>query len=84
MAQMRAEYRQTRDGRWGGWAGFKGSSREHSPRAEQLAGIRLVIAESFERLYRQQGGDFGRFYAEAARIGELPKAQRHATLRAVE
>jgi 3-isopropylmalate/(R)-2-methylmalate dehydratase large subunit len=31
----------------------KGSSREHSPLAERLAGIRLVIAESFERIYRR-------------------------------
>ncbi|MCZ7153717.1 hypothetical protein NK280_24290 [Salmonella enterica] len=30
----------------------KGSSREHSPAAEKLAGIRLVIARSFERIYR--------------------------------
>ncbi len=37
----------------------KGSSREHSPRAEQLAGIRLVIAESFERLYRQNADNIG-------------------------
>src|SRR3954469_11697877 len=29
----------------------KGSSREHSPLAEKLAGIRLVIAASFARLY---------------------------------
>src|SRR3546814_4389644 len=27
----------------------KGSSREHSPMAEKLAGIKLVIARSFER-----------------------------------
>jgi len=31
----------------------KGSSREHSPAAEKLAGVRLVIAHSFERIYRQ-------------------------------
>lgn len=31
----------------------KGSSREASPFAEQSAGIKLVIAESFERIYRQ-------------------------------
>jgi 3-benzylmalate isomerase len=30
----------------------KGSSREQSPFAERSAGIRLVIAESFERIYR--------------------------------
>ncbi len=41
----------------------KGSSREHSPRAEQLAGIRLVIAESFERLYRQNADNIGLFTA---------------------
>ncbi|HET7525905.1 MAG TPA: 3-isopropylmalate dehydratase, partial [Burkholderiaceae bacterium] len=31
----------------------KGSSREHSVVAETAAGERLVIAESFERIYRQ-------------------------------
>ena len=30
----------------------KGSSREHSPFAERAAGVRLVIAESFERIHR--------------------------------
>jgi len=39
----------------------KGSSREHSPMAEKLAGIRLVIAESFERLYRQNADNIGLF-----------------------
>ncbi|MFZ9335711.1 MAG: 3-isopropylmalate dehydratase, partial [Burkholderiaceae bacterium] len=37
----------------------KGSSREHSPAAERLAGIRLVFAESFERLYRQNADNIG-------------------------
>jgi 3-isopropylmalate/(R)-2-methylmalate dehydratase large subunit len=31
----------------------KGSSREASPYAERAAGIRLIIAESFERIYRE-------------------------------
>ena len=39
----------------------KGSSREHSPAAEMLAGIRLVIAESFERIYRQNADNIGLF-----------------------
>ncbi|HRO58091.1 MAG TPA: aconitase family protein [Burkholderiaceae bacterium] len=39
----------------------KGSSREHSPTAEKLAGIRLVIAESFERIYRQNADNIGLF-----------------------
>ncbi|MBG9387599.1 aconitase family protein [Caenimonas aquaedulcis] len=37
----------------------KGSSREHSPAAERHAGIRLVIAESFERIYRQNADNIG-------------------------
>ena len=37
----------------------KGSSREHSPVAERAAGIKLVIAESFERIYRQNADNVG-------------------------
>jgi 3-isopropylmalate/(R)-2-methylmalate dehydratase large subunit len=37
----------------------KGSSREASPYAEWLAGVRLVIAESFERIYRQNCHNLG-------------------------
>lgn len=39
----------------------KGSSREASPVAEWYAGIRLVIAESFERIYRQNCRNLGLF-----------------------
>jgi 3-isopropylmalate/(R)-2-methylmalate dehydratase large subunit len=37
----------------------KGSSREASPYAERAAGIRLVIAESFERIYRENCQNLG-------------------------
>ena len=37
----------------------KGSSREHSVVAEMAAGIRLVIAQSFERIYRQNADNLG-------------------------
>jgi len=37
----------------------KGSSREHSPYAELCAGIRLVIAENIERIYRQNCQNLG-------------------------
>ncbi len=52
-----AGYRVTVAGRRYG----KGSSREHSPASEKLAGIRLVIAESFERIYRQNADNIGLF-----------------------
>jgi len=37
----------------------KGSSRESSPLAERSAGIRLIVAESFERIYRQNCDNLG-------------------------
>ncbi|MDM7915097.1 MAG: aconitase family protein, partial [Candidatus Eisenbacteria bacterium] len=37
----------------------KGSSREQSPFAEKAAGIRLVIAENIERIYRQNCQNLG-------------------------
>jgi 3-isopropylmalate/(R)-2-methylmalate dehydratase large subunit len=37
----------------------KGSSREHAVVAERAAGIRLVIAHSFERIYRQNADNLG-------------------------
>ena len=37
----------------------KGSSREHAVVAERSAGVQLVIAESFERIYRQNADNVG-------------------------
>ena len=37
----------------------KGSSREHSPLAHAAAGIRLIVAESFERIFRQNCDNLG-------------------------
>jgi len=39
----------------------KGSSRESSPLAEKSAGIPLIVAESFERIYRQNCDNLGLF-----------------------
>jgi 3-isopropylmalate/(R)-2-methylmalate dehydratase large subunit len=52
----------------------KGSSREHSPAAEKLAGIRLVIARSFERIYRQNADNIGLF--TSTDFGLIPRIQR--------
>jgi 3-isopropylmalate/(R)-2-methylmalate dehydratase large subunit len=37
----------------------KGSSREQSPYAEMCAGIRIVIAENIERIYKQNCQNLG-------------------------
>ena len=52
----------------------KGSSREHSPLAERMAGIRLVIAESFERIYRQNADNLGLF--TSTDLGLVERIQR--------
>ena len=39
----------------------KGSSREHAPLAHVHAGVRLIIAESFERIFRQNADNLGLF-----------------------
>lgn len=52
----------------------KGSSREHSPVAERRAGIVLVIAESFERIYRQNADNVGLF--TSTDFGLIDRIQR--------
>jgi 3-isopropylmalate/(R)-2-methylmalate dehydratase large subunit len=50
----------------------KGSSREHSPYAELASGIKLVIGENIERIYKQNSQNLGLFtstdFALIARI----------------
>ncbi|MDB5885385.1 MAG: 3-isopropylmalate dehydratase, partial [Polaromonas sp.] len=62
----------------------KGSSREHSPAAEKFAGIRLVIAESFERIYRQNADNIGLFtstdFSLIARIQRAEPIEMEALL----
>ena len=48
----------------------KGSSREQSPYAEMMAGIRLVIAENIERIYRENCQNLGVFTSTDMRLVE--------------
>ncbi len=60
----------------------KGSSREASPYAEQCAGIRLVIAESFERIYRQNAQNLG--LLTSTDFGLIPRLRRGEAIPLVE
>jgi predicted aminopeptidase len=83
MQHMRAEYALLKQQRWDGFAGY---DAWFSQANNASLGVQAAYSDrvgDFERLFVQQGRDFERFYAEAARIGALPKAQRHATLRSV-
>src|SRR5262245_11773482 len=51
-----------------------GSSRETAPFAQRAAGIRLVVAESFERIYRQNCHNLGLF--TSTDLGLLPRLER--------
>jgi len=52
----------------------KGSSREHSVVAERSAGVRLVVAESFERIYRQNADNLGLY--TSTDVGLLDRIER--------
>ncbi|BDU68949.1 hypothetical protein GETHOR_10500 [Geothrix oryzae] len=52
----------------------KGSSREASPYAELCAGLRLVVAESFERIYRQNAQNLG--LLTSTDFGLIPRIRR--------
>ena len=58
----------------------KGSSREHSPAAEKLAGVKLVFAESFERIYRQNADNIGLFTSTDFGLLERIERGEHITL----
>jgi 3-isopropylmalate/(R)-2-methylmalate dehydratase large subunit len=52
----------------------KGSSREASPYAEKLAGIRLILAESIERIYKQNCQNLGLLTSDDLELIERVRA----------
>lgn len=83
LQRMRAEYAVLKQQRWGGFAGYDAWFAKANNASLGLQAAYNDRVGDFERLFVQQGRDFERFYAEAARIGALPKAQRHATLQSI-
>jgi predicted aminopeptidase len=83
LAQLRADYLLLKQQRWGGFGGYDAWFANVNNAMLGVLAAYTALAGDFERLFEQQGRDFERFYVETARIGALPKAQRHATLRAI-
>jgi predicted aminopeptidase len=82
IAELRADYARLKTERWGGFAGYDGwFERANNASFGVLAAYNEQVSE-FERLFERQGRDFARFHAEVRRLAALPKAERHATLRA--
>jgi len=82
FARMRDEYRQLKAERWNGFAGYDAYVARANNAALAVQGAYNEGVPDFERLFERDGGDFDRFYAEVKRLAALPKARRHATLRA--
>jgi predicted aminopeptidase len=83
LAQLRADYAWMKQQRWGGFVGYDAWFANLNNASLGMLAAYTELADDFERLFEQQGRDFARFYDEAARLGALPKGQRHATLRAI-
>jgi predicted aminopeptidase len=83
LAQLRADYALMKQQQWGGFAGYDPWFANVNNAALGVLAAYTDLAGDFERLFVQQGSDFERFYARVAQIAALPKAERHATLRAI-
>ena len=83
LAQLRADYAQMKQQRWGGFAGYDAWFANVNNASLGVLAAYTDLVGDFERLFVQQGSDFERFYTQVAVIGALPKAERHATLRAI-
>ena len=82
-ARAARRYAKLKAERWNGFAGYDGwFERANNASFGVLAAYNELVPQ-FERLFEREGRDFARFYAEVERLAALPKAERHATLRAI-
>lgn len=79
---MHADYARLKSERWGGYAGYDAFMARANNASLAVQGAYNDLVPEFERLFQRKGGDFDAFYAEVRRLAALPKAERHATLRA--
>jgi len=79
---MRADYARLKNDRWAGFAGYDSFIARANNATLAVQGAYNDLVPDFERLFARCGGDFDAFYTEVKRLAALPKAERHATLRA--
>jgi len=83
FAALQRDYAAIKAARWGG---FNGYDRWFAQADNALLGTQAAYDDqvpAFEAIFRAQGADFTRFYAEVRRLAALPRAQRDAALAAV-
>ncbi|MGO4582084.1 aminopeptidase, partial [Cupriavidus sp. 2TAF22] len=83
FAALRARYARLKE-EWGGYSGYDRWFERPLTNA-QLAAVATYQqwVPAFTVLLAQSGGDWAAFYAAARRIGDLPRAERDARLRAL-
>jgi predicted aminopeptidase len=82
FADLQREYRELRDGRWNGFAGYERFFERDLGSAHLAAvGAYNDLVPAFEVLLAENGGDMAAFYAQVRRIGALDKPARVAELR---
>jgi predicted aminopeptidase len=82
---LRSEYRQVRDSQWGGDKRYDAWMNMPMNNARLLPfGLYDQWVPAFAALFRQEGGDWVRFYTAVEQLGRLPVAQRKAALKQLE
>ena len=81
FAQLRADYRQLRDGAWQGYAGYDGWIDGELSNAKLLPfGLYHQWLPGFARLFADSGADWPRFYAAARALADDEAGARAARL----
>ncbi len=82
--RLRSEYRQLRDSQWAGDKRYDAWISAPMNNARLLPfGLYDQWVPAFAALYRQEGGDWVRFYGEVEKLGALPVGERKAALKAL-
>ncbi|WP_426810082.1 aminopeptidase [Pseudomonas sp. WOUb67] len=79
--RLRREYRQVRDGQWGGDKRYDAWVYGPMNNAKLLPfGLYDQWVPAFAAVFREVGGDWARFYQRVEQLGGLPNAERKAVL----
>lgn len=82
FSDLQRDYRQLRDGRWNGFAGYdRFFERELGSAHLAAVGAYNDLVPAFEALLAESGGDLPAFYAQVRSLGALDKPTRTAELR---
>ncbi|MFJ7110045.1 aminopeptidase [Pseudomonas sp. NPDC098740] len=80
--RLRSEYRQLRDSQWAGDKRYDAWINAPMNNARLLPfGLYDQWVPAFAALFRQEGGDWVKFYASVEKLGALPVAERKAALK---